>query len=109
MDTRCGSHRERWKSVRRFRKPLSVDLLFAMTRTSQAVTSLIKEVPFRPIHSHTTGVFFDNAQHLINRPPTSDEVLSKRFAVTVQDALSSGLTSIHDAGLDPSSLGFFKR
>ena len=33
----------------------------------------------------------------------------KLFNRTIQDALSLGLTSIHDAGLDPMSLSFFKR
>jgi hypothetical protein len=33
----------------------------------------------------------------------------KLFNRTMQDAVSVGLTSIHDAGLDPMSLEFFKR
>jgi predicted amidohydrolase YtcJ len=55
------------------------------------------------------GVFMDNAQDVIDQPLPSDELLAKRFALTVQDALSIGLTSVHDAGLDPTSLAFFKR
>ncbi|KAF8972938.1 amidohydrolase family-domain-containing protein [Flammula alnicola] len=35
--------------------------------------------------------------------------LLRRFKVAIRDALSYGLTSIHDAGLDPTSLAFFKR
>lgn len=39
----------------------------------------------------------------------TDDVLSKRFATTLNDALAAGLTSIHDAGFNPVSLEFFKR
>jgi predicted amidohydrolase YtcJ len=56
-----------------------------------------------------TGVFLDNAQDLIQKPPLTDENLLKLFNRTIRDALSLGLTSIHDAGLDPMSLAFFKR
>lgn len=55
------------------------------------------------------GVFIDNAQDLVKRPALTDVDLGRRFAVTVDAALSRGLTSIHDAGFDPVSLEFFKR
>lgn len=56
-----------------------------------------------------SGVLLDNAQELVKSPELTEEDLLKRFGVTVKDALSKGLTSIHDAGLDPISLKFFKR
>ncbi|KZP34268.1 hypothetical protein FIBSPDRAFT_846377 [Athelia psychrophila] len=56
-----------------------------------------------------TGVFMDNAQDLVKRPALSEGDLERRFAITVDDAVSNGLTSIHDAGFDPLSLEFFKR
>ncbi|KAF4598377.1 hypothetical protein EYR38_006779 [Pleurotus pulmonarius] len=56
-----------------------------------------------------TGVFLDNAQELVKQPPVTEADLSKRFKSAVKDAHRFGLTSIHDAGLDPISLKFFKR
>ncbi|KAJ7187578.1 amidohydrolase family-domain-containing protein [Mycena pura] len=35
--------------------------------------------------------------------------LVQRFTIAVNDALAYGLTSVHDAGLDPASLAFFTR
>ncbi|KAI0305633.1 amidohydrolase family-domain-containing protein [Multifurca ochricompacta] len=55
-----------------------------------------------------TGVFLDNAQFLVTVPPPTHRDLEKRFKLVVDDAISHGLTSIHDAGFDPSSLEFFK-
>ncbi|KZT04626.1 uncharacterized protein LAESUDRAFT_727798 [Laetiporus sulphureus 93-53] len=55
------------------------------------------------------GVFLDNAQELVKRPIPTYKALEKRFAATVRDALSHGLTTIHDAGFDPMSLNFFRR
>lgn len=56
-----------------------------------------------------TGVFLDNAQNLVKRPAPTEQNLLRRFNTAVTDALSCGLTSIHDAGFDPVSLEFFKR
>ena len=56
-----------------------------------------------------TGVFIDKAQDLIKRPPLTDEDRLERFNLAVNDALSKGLTSLHDAGFDPASLAFFKK
>lgn len=54
------------------------------------------------------GVFLDNAQFLVKVPPPTHRDLEKRFQLVVRQAVSHGLTSIHDAGFDPSSLEFFK-
>ena len=61
--------------------------------------------------SPVSGVLLDNAHELANaqRPEPTYEQLWKRFDLTVKDAVSCGLTSIHDAGLDPRSLNFFRR
>ncbi|KAF8965645.1 amidohydrolase family-domain-containing protein [Flammula alnicola] len=56
-----------------------------------------------------TGVFMDNAQDLIARPIMTDDDLERRFRISVESALAVGLTSLHDAGLNPESLAFFKR
>lgn len=55
-----------------------------------------------------TGVFLDNAQELVQKPPLTEKDLLRRFKYVVQDALANGLTSIHDAGFSPVSLAFFK-
>jgi predicted amidohydrolase YtcJ len=55
------------------------------------------------------GVLLDNAQDLLKQPKLTQEDLLRRFKVTVREAHKHGLTSIHDAGLDPISLEFFHR
>ncbi|KAG1761990.1 amidohydrolase family-domain-containing protein [Suillus occidentalis] len=56
-----------------------------------------------------SGVLLDNAQDLVKRPVPTEQDLLRRFNITVNDALSYGLTSIHDAGFNPISLEFFRR
>lgn len=56
-----------------------------------------------------SGVLLDNAQDLVKRPVPTEQDLLRRFNITVNDALSYGLTSIHDAGFNPVSLEFFRR
>ncbi|KAJ6494587.1 amidohydrolase family-domain-containing protein [Mycena sanguinolenta] len=56
-----------------------------------------------------TGMLLDNAQELLNIPPLTEDDLLQRFTTAVNDALAYGLTSVHDAGLDPASLEFFSR
>lgn len=58
--------------------------------------------------SRTLGCLIDNAQLLVPVPPPTQADLEKQFRLVVDDALSFGLTSIHDAGFDPKSLEFFK-
>ncbi|TFK70067.1 hypothetical protein BDN72DRAFT_767082 [Pluteus cervinus] len=62
----------------------------------------------RDHEGNPTGIFLDNAQDLISRPPATDSDLEKRFQLTVAEALSHGLTSLHDAGFKPESLAFFQ-
>ena len=56
-----------------------------------------------------TGVFVDNAQNLIAYPAYTDEDLLKKFSYTANDALSYGITTVHDAKLDPKEIDFFRR
>lgn len=56
-----------------------------------------------------TGVFVDNAMKLIPAPVMTEEKMDEYFKVTMQEALSTGLTSIHDAGSEAPQIGFFKR
>ncbi|KAJ7287350.1 amidohydrolase family-domain-containing protein [Mycena rebaudengoi] len=58
---------------------------------------------------HPTGMFLDNAQDIIFQPELTENELLRRFNVAVKDAVSMGLTSVHDAGLNPMSLKFFTR
>jgi len=55
------------------------------------------------------GVFLDNAQDLVPRPPPTEKQLLKRWSIMVKDAHAVGLTSVHDAGFSPISLKFFER
>ncbi|KAF9245006.1 amidohydrolase family-domain-containing protein [Melanogaster broomeanus] len=66
-------------------------------------------VILRDAIGNPTGVLLDNAQGLVKTPALTEDDLRRRFALTVRDALSFGLTSIHDAGFSPVSLEFFKR
>ncbi|KAF8883070.1 amidohydrolase family-domain-containing protein [Gymnopilus junonius] len=66
-------------------------------------------VIIRDEEGNPTGVFMDSAQDLITRAPLTDEEMEQRFQRTVKEALAVGLTSLHDAGLQPDSLAFFKR
>jgi len=51
----------------------------------------------------------DNAQELLKQPKLTEGDLLRRFKVAVRDAHSFRLTSIHDAGLDPTLLKFFEK
>lgn len=66
-------------------------------------------MPRRPPDANIAGVFLDNAQELIKSPILTDDDLMLRFSTTVRDALSFGITSVHDAGFDPASLAFYER
>lgn len=54
-------------------------------------------------------MLLDNAQELVKQPKLTEDDLVNRFHITVSHALANGLTSVHDAGLDPTSLAFFTR
>ncbi|KAF8064078.1 amidohydrolase family-domain-containing protein [Lyophyllum atratum] len=66
--------------------------------------SIIRDADGRP-----TGIFVDNAMALIPTPEWTDERMSQFFDTTMRDALSHGLTSIHDAMSLPDQIQFFKR
>lgn len=54
-------------------------------------------------------MLLDNAQELVKQPKLLEDDLLRRFDSAIQNAVKFGLTSIHDAGLDPASLKFFKQ
>lgn len=55
------------------------------------------------------GVFIDNAMRLIPAPAWTDEQLYQFFNATMKQALSFGLTSIHDAWTTPEQITFFMK
>ncbi|KAJ7609921.1 amidohydrolase family-domain-containing protein [Roridomyces roridus] len=55
------------------------------------------------------SVFLDKAQDLLYEAPLTEAEQVSRFTRAVNDALAYGLTSVHDAGLDPESMEFFIR
>lgn len=76
----------------------------------QRVRTSCFTVRFQTLNSHDCiGLLLDNAQDLLKQPALTDDDLYRRFMVTVRDAHRHGLTSIHDAGLDPISLAFFNK
>lgn len=84
---------------------------------SKAVLDSIPNLPdevnggvlVRDSNGKPTGVFLDEAQSLIDIPQPTEADLIKQLGITARDALTYGITSIHDAGLKPVSLDFFKR
>ncbi|KAI6032798.1 amidohydrolase family-domain-containing protein [Pisolithus orientalis] len=66
-------------------------------------------VIFRRENGEPTGVLLDSAQSLVKKPGLTERDLLRHFTTTIDDALSLGLTSIHDAGYRSVSLAFFER
>ncbi|KAI0692540.1 amidohydrolase family-domain-containing protein [Cerioporus squamosus] len=68
-------------------------------------------VIMRDSSGNPTGVFLDIAGDLVTavQPPPTFSTMKKHLDVTVKDAHSVGLTSVHDAFLNPLPLEFFRR
>ncbi|KAF8520380.1 amidohydrolase family-domain-containing protein [Hysterangium stoloniferum] len=67
-------------------------------------------VIIRDSHDRPTGrILLDKAMNLIHPPPWSYNHMMEYFTATVQDALSHGLTSLHDAGSTPLAAEFFQK
>lgn len=81
----------------------------AMRLSSPFPDSVEGGIIIRGEDGEPTGVFLDNAQDLIKQPELTEDDLRRRFKLAVDHAHARGLTSIHDAGLDPMSLAFFKK
>ncbi|KAL5498212.1 hypothetical protein ACEPAH_2342 [Sanghuangporus vaninii] len=56
-----------------------------------------------------TGVFVDNAMSLIKPPAWTEKQMLEFYYTAVKEALSYGLTSIHDAGSTTQYINFFKK
>ncbi|TFK18509.1 hypothetical protein FA15DRAFT_552035, partial [Coprinopsis marcescibilis] len=52
----------------------------------------------RDAQGNLTGAFIDTAMTLIRSPVITPQMQHRRFTNTIRDALSFGLTSLHDAG-----------
>lgn len=88
---------------------------------SPAVLEAIGEIPekdpeggqvIRDPTGKPTGVFLDNAiREYVGKvmPPMTDALREENLNVAMRDALSLGLVGIHDAGLVPNDLAFFRR
>ncbi|KAG8748322.1 hypothetical protein FRC11_012046, partial [Ceratobasidium sp. 423] len=65
----------------------------------------------RDADGNPTGIFLDNAMALIDdaKPQWTDAQRLRFFRRTVKDALSVGLTTIHDAATHVPDIEFFKR
>jgi hypothetical protein len=103
-----GSRPGCWRSACPSLTLSMVALSFGMDRATQPVSLLCSNALNIP-NRISVGVLLDNAQELLKQPGLTESDLLRRFKVTIRDAHRYGLTSIHDAGLDPASLAFFKR
>ena len=61
------------------------------------------------LRSFLPGVFVDNAILLIRIPPLSAEQIEAYLSRAMEDALSVGLTSVHDAFVPVEHLEVFKK
>ncbi|KDR78376.1 hypothetical protein GALMADRAFT_266881 [Galerina marginata CBS 339.88] len=104
--------------------PLLKDKLISLSRVdgharwvSPAVLRLMPDLPekveggliVRDGHGKPTGIFVDNAMSLIPTPPWTEAQLSEFFDMTIKEALSFGLTSIHDADTKLDHINLFQK
>ncbi|KAF9478553.1 hypothetical protein BDN70DRAFT_879782 [Pholiota conissans] len=104
--------------------PLLKDRLISLSRVdgharwvSPAVLKLMQDLPdqveggliVRDEQGHPNGVFVDNAMNLIPIPPWSEKQITEFFDQTMNEALSYGLTSIHDADTKPDIIKFYQK
>ncbi|KAF8518737.1 amidohydrolase 3 [Gautieria morchelliformis] len=81
----------------------------AMSVSSPFPDTVAGGVIIRDSEGRPTGTLLDKAMDLIQRPPWSDGRMLEYFSATMEDALSHGLTAIHDAGLTALPLGLLQR
>ncbi|KAF9561313.1 hypothetical protein CPC08DRAFT_735580 [Agrocybe pediades] len=104
-------------------EPLLKNRLIALSRidghsrwVSFAVMKLIPHLPekvdggliVRDESGEPTGIFVDNAMDLLPIPQWTENQMSKFFNMTITEALSVGLTSIHDADTSPARIEFYR-
>ena len=79
----------------------------------QKMTNLPEKVDggtiVRDEQGNPTGIFVDNAMYLVPVPEWSEETMSRFFELTIKEAISYGLTSIHDADSKVNQIKFFKK
>jgi predicted amidohydrolase YtcJ len=65
----------------------------------------------RDASGEPTGVFIDNAMYMVEAvvPPYTEEHLDRALELALQEAAEMGLTGIHDAGVDMSTIDRYKR
>ena len=63
----------------------------------------------RDMQGNPTGIFVDNAANLISIPEWSEETITRYYELTIKEALSYGLTSIHDADTKVNQINFYKK
>ncbi|KAI5118629.1 hypothetical protein M0805_006996 [Coniferiporia weirii] len=63
----------------------------------------------RGVDGKPTGVFVDNAMSLISLPAWTDKQMLEFYITAVKEALSYGLTSIHDAATSLQMIKFLKK
>ena len=63
----------------------------------------------RDEQGNPTGIFIDNAMSLVPVPEWSEEIMSHYFELTIKEALSYGVTSIHDADSKVNQIKVFRK
>jgi len=64
----------------------------------------------RDASGEPTGVLIDRAMGLVTRviPAASAETLKRRLALAAQECARLGMTTVHDAGIDPQTLAAYR-
>jgi len=109
MGMPSGCHKEFWTPWPRSLHTSKAVISFAMSQGTPQVSALRRWHETKFPDPRSPGVFLDNAQDLVPRPPPTEKQLLRRWAIMVKDAHAVGLTSVHDAGFSPISLKFFER
>ena len=88
-------------------------------RALDAVRPLIKNASsekgggkvIRDAQGNPTGIFMDDAMFLVEKamPALTEAERLKALDLVVKEMVSNGLTGLHDAGVLPSDIAFFKR
>ena len=84
---------------------------------SSAVLNQIPDLPetvdggliVRDKQGNPSGIFVDNAANLVPFPEWSEETISRYYELTIKEAISYGLTSIHDADTKVNQIKLFKK
>lgn len=82
--------------------------LYVIVMAIQQVSEKKLQTFCRRQTKYVTGVFVDNAMMLITLPEWTEKQMIEYYNTAIHEALSFGLTSIHDAATTPQMIQFLK-